>query len=56
MENFWDFDVWGSYNVLAILLVVLLGIYLYNRFTCEEAPQAASVSCVKQEKKKSATM
>ena len=24
MENFWDFDVWGSYNVLAILLVSLL--------------------------------
>lgn len=24
MENFWDFSVWGSFNVIAILLISLL--------------------------------
>ena len=24
MENFWDFNVWGTYNVLAVLLLSLL--------------------------------
>ena len=36
---------------LAILLMVLLGIYLYKQFTGEEAARAASVSSDKPEKK-----
>ena len=36
---------------LLILLLVLLGIYLYKQFTGEEAARAASVCCSKPEKK-----
>lgn len=31
MENFWDFNVWGVFNLLAVLLLSLLAAYILKR-------------------------
>ena len=39
MENFWDFNVWGGFNLIAVLLMVILGI---SRTLAQLLPLAAA--------------